>query len=246
MTRRTSLILLAAVAAAVALVPAAVHKDITATNDLIVLFALEPLVALGAVAACLAYLARHPESARGMMGVGISILLTGTALMTLFVIWLPEDNTILGTALVGGLLVMCGTALALAGSLIVAGVHQGGAIPVGIAAGVVAFLVATSGAVIAPLAPLRPQVAVALIVLIVSAGLALRRPDVLAPMLAGVLVAGLTVALIVVRGPDDWASASQTLKLYSFPALALCGLLDLLILDLWRDDSRSTAGHVTA
>jgi hypothetical protein len=177
-----------------------------------------------------------------MVGVGLSMLLTGAALITLFVAWLPEDNTILGTALVGSLLVMGGTALAIAGGLVVAGSRPGVAVPVGIAAGLVAFLVATSGGVIDPLSALRPQLAVALIVLIVSALLVLRRPDALAPVLAGLLVAALSVALIVVRGPDDWASASQTLKLYSFPALALCGLLDLLILGIWRDH-QSTAGQ---
>jgi hypothetical protein len=233
---------LAIVAVAAALASAAVHRDISATNDLIVLFALEPLIALGAVAAGLAYLALHPESGPGMVGVGLSALLTGAALSTLFVAWLPEDDTILGTALVGGLLVMDGTALAVAGGLVMAGRRPGTAIPAGIVAGLVAFLVATSGGVIAPLAALRPQLAVALIVLIVSASLVLRRPDALAPVLAGLLVAALSVALIVFRGPDDWASASQTLKLYSFPALALCGLLDLLILDIWRHH-RSTAGH---
>src|SRR5689334_7701878 len=99
MTWRMWIILLATVALVAALVPAAVHRDISATNDLFVLFPLEPLIALVAMAAGLAYLARHPQSAGGMLGVGVSVLLTGTALITLYVVWLPQDNTILGTAL---------------------------------------------------------------------------------------------------------------------------------------------------
>jgi hypothetical protein len=72
-------------------------------------------------------------------------------------------------------------------------------------------------------------VAIAALVIAHHKGLRLVQPIIFA--LAGSTG---TVAVLVVRGPGDWASASHSLKLYSFPILLMAVGLSLALIDIVR------------
>jgi hypothetical protein len=218
MRRLAILALVVLVMLAVTAISAVVHRDPSHTNDFVLLFGLEPFVVLvGGIAASI-YLARRRDNARGVLGVGLYALIIGTTFTTVFPLWLPEDDTILGTAFVGALLAMVGTALAIASALTVIGRTTATAQTIGWLCGVVAFLAAGVGGMIAPAALVRPQV---IVLLLVAAAVGLltrhRGQMILQPLLLRAAATILTILVLVVRGPGDWASASDTVKLYSFP-----------------------------
>ena len=71
MHRLVILALVVLVTLAVIAVSAVVHRDLSHSNDFILLYTLEPVVALlGGIAASV-YLARQRDSAAGMLGVGL-------------------------------------------------------------------------------------------------------------------------------------------------------------------------------
>src|SRR5437764_14771704 len=111
MKRLAILALVVLVTLAVTAISAVVHRDLSHTNDFVLLGVLEPFVVLVGGIAASVYLARRRDNARGMLGVGLYALIIGTTFVTAFPLWLPTDDTILGTALVGALLAMVGTAL---------------------------------------------------------------------------------------------------------------------------------------
>ena len=106
---------------AITAVSAGVHRDLPQTNDFGLLGALEPFVVLVGGLVASVYLARRPDNARGVLGVGLYSLISGTAFVTVFSFWLSTDDIILDTAFVGALLAMVGTALAIASALTLSG-----------------------------------------------------------------------------------------------------------------------------
>lgn len=227
-------ILVAALAAVISLVSALIPQR--NPNAFIVLFALEPIVVLAGGITVLALVSRRRARASGLLGVALYALMVGVTFITIFPIWLPQDDTILGTALVGGLLTTMGTMTALASALILAGRSTMMAIWVGVIAGLLAFVGSTAGGMIAPAAALRPQIVVLLLVLL---GVALcARREALRPALFAGVGTILTIAVLVARGPGDWASASTTVKLYSFPIFVIGLAISALIYDLLQ-----TGGH---
>src|SRR5437016_5946729 len=96
---------------AVTAVSAVVHRDLSHPNDFVLLNGLGPFVVLVGGIAASVYLARRRDNARGVLGVGLYALIIGTTFITVFSLWLSEDDIILDTAFLGGLLAMVGTAL---------------------------------------------------------------------------------------------------------------------------------------
>ena len=232
--RRAMVALVVVLATLAAALSAVVHRDLAHTNDFIVLFYLELLIPLVAGPAALAYVVSHHDRAWPMLAVGLHVLVVGTALITAFPIWLPQDNTILGAALLGSLLVMIGSGLAVSSSLLARGVASSATTGAGLLVGFAALLVATAGGVIAPAAALRPQIILAVLVVLGVVALAgpSRRP-LIAVLLVAALANGSAVAALLLRGPGDWASGSDTVKLYSFPIVVIVGAVSLLIIDLF-------------
>jgi hypothetical protein len=202
-------------------------------NQFIVLFSLEPLIVLAGGALLTRHLLRQPGNAAGMLGVGLYILAVGTAFITVFPIWLPEDDTILGTAFLGALLAMIGTVLAVAASMIMRGRAAHRALGIGAAWGLLAFVLALASGAIAPVATLHAQFVLPAIVLISIVPLTRRQPALLVrPLLLSAAATALTLATLLMRGPGDWASSSTSVKLYSFPIVVMGCALCIAILTL--------------
>jgi hypothetical protein len=233
MKRLALLALVVLVTLAATAVSAIVHRDLSHTNDFILLYALEPFVVLVGGIAASVYVARRRDNARGGLGVGLYALIIGTTFVTVFPLWLPQDNTILGTVLIGGLLAMVGTALAIASALALVGWPTVTGQTVGWLSGVFAFLAAMPGGMIGPVVLLRPPVIVLLLV-VAAVGLLMRhrRQMIRQPLLLSAAAAILTILVLVVRGPGDWASASNTVKLYSFPLIVMGIAISLAILQM--------------
>src|SRR5947209_15375723 len=106
---------------AITAVSAGVHRDLPQTNDFGLLGALEPFVVLVGGLVASVYLARRRDNGRGVLGVGLYSLIIGTTFITVFSFWLSEDDMVLETAFLGGLLAMVGTALAIASALTLSG-----------------------------------------------------------------------------------------------------------------------------
>ena len=104
MTRRMLLSgLVIAVAILLSVFSGAVHRDLRQTNGLFFLFPMELLaVPFGGAAAGRIVQSRR-DLARGMLGVGVYLMAVASALSTIYPIWLPDDDTILGSARLAGL-----------------------------------------------------------------------------------------------------------------------------------------------
>ena len=200
---------------------------------------------LGGIVASV-YLARRRDNARGALGVGLYSLIVGTTFVTVFSLWLSEDDIVLDTAFVGGLLAMVGTALSIASALTLIGRPTATAQTVGWLSGVVAFLAAMPrfmpgvvflaggpGGMIGP--AVLPNLYVIVLLLVAAAvGLLTRRRGqmILQPLLLSAGGTILTILDLVVRGPGDWASGSDTVKLYSFPMIVMGVAISLAILQV--------------
>ena len=187
------------------------------------LFPLELLGVLLAGIAAAVHLSGRREHAGAMLGVGLYLLVVAGAIGTLFPLWLPQDNTILGLAVLSGLLAAVGAALAFTSATILADspslsrLHATSA-----AAGSLAFLVVTAGGLVHPLAQLHaPLLFVAVVGLSAAALVRHQLRSLIRPLLLTLASATVTILMLLVRGPDDWASASGSLKLYSFPILVM-------------------------
>jgi hypothetical protein len=173
MKRLAVLGLVVLVTLAVTAVSAVVHPDMSHTNDFTLFgtLGLGPFVQLtegfavlvGGIAASV-YLARQRDNARGVLGVGLYSLISGTAFVTVFSFWLSTDDIILDTAFVGALLAMVGAALAIASALTLSGRPTATVQTVGWLCGVVAFLAVGAGGINVPVPLVRPQFIVLLLV----------------------------------------------------------------------------------
>src|SRR5919202_4287309 len=256
MKRLAVLGLVVLVTLAVTAVSAVVHPDMSHTNDFTLFgtLGLGPFVKqtevfavlVGGIAASV-YLARRRDNARGVLGVGLYSLIIGTTFITVFSFWLPEDDIILATAFVGAVLTMVGTALAIASALTLRGRPTAMAQTVGwlsgvvaflaalprVVPGVVAFLATSPGGMIGPV--VLPHLHVIVLLLVVAAvGLLTRHRGrmIRQPLLLSAAATILTILVLVVRGPGDWASGSDTLKLYSFPLIVMGIAISLAILQV--------------
>ena len=196
------------------------------------------------------YLARRRDNARGVLGVGLHSLIIGTTFIAVFSFWLSEDDIILDTAFVGGLPAMVGTALAIASALTLIGRPTATAQTVGWLSGVVAFLAGGPGGMIGP--AVLPNLYVIVLLLVAAAvGLLTRRRGqmILQPLLLSAGGTILTILDLVVRGPSDWASGSDTVKLYSFPMIVMGIAISLAILQITapgRSLPRGRPGNTSA
>jgi hypothetical protein len=189
---------------AVTAVSTGVHRDLSHPNDFVLLSALGPfLVLMGGIAASV-YLARRRDSARGVLGVGLYSLMSGTAFVTVFSRWLAEDDIIPDTAFVGALLAMVGTALAISSALTLRGRPTAMALTAGWLAGVVAFLAVGAGGINVPTPLVRPQFTVLLLV-VATVGLLTRHQGqmLLQPLLLSAGGTILTILDLVMGGPGD-------------------------------------------
>jgi hypothetical protein len=202
---RTALsILLIAAGLTAAFVSGRLQRDLSHTNDFIVLFPLEIIGVL--VAGVIAVRVRAP------LPVALYLLVISAAIATVFPLWLPEDDTILGSALLAGVLAAVGAALSL----------NRWAVP----GGGLAFITVTASGWVAPLAHLYlAVVSVSLFIAYVLWRVRPERRTVLWVVAASVF----TAVVVVLRGPDDWASASTSVKLYSFPVLLIALGVSILL-----------------
>jgi hypothetical protein len=92
----------------------AVHRDLRQTNTLFFLFPIELLALPFGGAAAGRILQSRRDLAPGMLGVGVYLIAVAGAMSTIYSMWLPEDDTILGSALLAGLWAGVGANLALA------------------------------------------------------------------------------------------------------------------------------------
>ena len=230
MSRRAVLTAIIALAVAAELGARLIAQGPAQSNRLIVLFPLGLLAAVAGWLTGLTWRARTAREAQGLVGAGACALIAGAALLTLFPRWLPSDNGILGTALLGGLLMAAGTSLALSGALALAGVRRPGAI---LLASLLAFVAATGGGMIAPLSAIQsPWLVVAAVGLGALLPNRTRLPALARPLALGAAGGLLALVVLLVRGPGDWATASRSLRLYSFPVVVLVWAAGLLIVDL--------------
>jgi hypothetical protein len=232
---------------AVTAVSTSVHRDIPQTNDFVLLTALEPFVVLVGGIVASVYLAKRRDNARGVLGVGLYSLIIGTTFITVFSFWLSEDDIVLATAFVGALLAMVGTALAIASALTLRGRPTAMAQTVGwlcgvvgflavmprVMPGLVAFLATSPSGTIGP-AVLPNLHVIVLLLVVAAAGLLTRHRGqvILQPLLLSAGGTILTILDLVVRGPGDWASGSDTVKLYSFPMIVMGVAISLAILQV--------------
>ena len=233
MKRLAVLGLVVLVTLAVTAVSAVVHPDMSHPNDFLLLGTLGPVVVLVCGIAASVYLARRRDNARGMLGVGLYSLIMGTTFVTVFAHWLSEDDIILDTAFVGALLAMVGTALAIASALTLSGQPTATVQTVGWLCGVVAFLAVGAGGINVPVPLVRPQFIVLLLVVAAVGLLTCHRGQMLLqPLLLSAGGTILTILDLVVRGPGDWASGSDTVKLSSFPLIVMGIAISVAILQV--------------
>lgn len=232
MGRRALAVLLIILAITASVIAPRVHRPLTQSNMFFFLFPMELLgVLLGGVVAA-GYLLGHPDHARGTLGTGLYILLVAAAVGVVFPLWLPTDDAILGSALLAGLLAAVGAGLSLGSAAALAGRFPAGAYAIGLPSAALAFLLVTAGGVVAPLAAYRFPLLITVLVAVGVLGLVWRQRTLL-PLPVALAAAGtaVTVVVLVARGPDDWASASTTIKLYSLPIVVLALGVGLAILD---------------
>ena len=222
---------LVGVGAVVSLWSAQVPRTLVQTNDFILLFPLGLLLVIGGGIAGLRRLLARRQDAAGLLGVGLYLLGLAGALSTAFPVWLPEDDTILGSAVLAGLLAGVGALLSLASAETLAGALPSHRTTLAAIGGGLAWLVVTAGGLVASLFQLH----LPLVLLVLLGAIAVLRSWPLRrlfgrPLLVALAGAVATVALLLLRGPDDWAAASRTLKLYSFPILLIAVGTSLAIL----------------
>src|SRR5919109_4460723 len=82
MKRLAILALVVLITLAATAVSAIVHRDLSHTNDFILLFALEPFVVLVGGIAASVYVAMRRDNARGVLGIGLYGLVSGTTFVT--------------------------------------------------------------------------------------------------------------------------------------------------------------------
>jgi hypothetical protein len=111
-----------------------------------------------------AYLARRGDLAAGTLAVGLYLLLVAPAIGTAFPLWLPHDNTILGSALLAGLIAGVGTGLTLVGAGGLGGRSRTVPNTIGLTAAILASLAVTAGGAVSPLARLHLPVVVGVLV----------------------------------------------------------------------------------
>jgi len=231
---------LVAVGAGASLWSAQVPRTLAQTNDFLILFPLGLLlVVIGGLAGLRRLLARRQDAA-ALLGVGLYLLGLAGAVSTAFPVWLPEDDTILGSAVLAGLLAGVGALLSLASAEALAGASPARRSTVAAVGGGLAWLVVTAGGLVAPLFQLHLPLA---LIVLLGAVAVLRswtqRQQIGRPLLVALAGAVATVALLLLRGPDDWASASRSLKLYSFPILVIAVGTSLAILSTTARRTRS-------
>jgi hypothetical protein len=250
MKRLAALALVVLAMLAVSAVATGVHRDLSRPNDFALLGGLEPFVVLVGGIAATVYLARRRDNARGVLGVGLYSLISGTAFVTVFSFWLSTDDIILDTAFVGALLAMVGTALAIASALTLRERPTATAQTVGWLCGVVAFLAVGAGGINVPAPLVRPQFIVLLLV-VAAVGLLTRHrcQMLLQPLLLSAGGTILTILGLFVRGPGDWASGSDTVNLFSFPLIVMGIAISLAIVQLTalgRSLPRGRPGNTSA
>src|SRR5579859_7879988 len=95
-------------------------RDVSHTNDFVPLFPLELIgMVLAGLLATVGVLARR-TSPEATLAVGLYIVVVAVAIGTLLPLWLPQDNTVLGSALLAGVLVGVGTSIALVSAAVLA------------------------------------------------------------------------------------------------------------------------------
>jgi hypothetical protein len=235
MLRRVVAVLLIVVGVLLSVISGLVHRDLSQTNSLFMLFPVELLLLPlgGAVAGN--YLRRRGEVASAMLGVGVYVLIVASAVSTVYPLWLPSDNTVLGSALLAGIWAGVGANLALASAAVLAGWSASNRFILSGVGGVLAFLFVTAGGVVSPLfrlqVPLLSSTAVALSAPAIARA---ERRRLVYPLALALIGSAGTIAVLLARGPDDWASASLSLKLYSFPIVLITlgvslGLMDVVL-----------------
>jgi hypothetical protein len=212
-----------------------VHRDFRQTNSLFLLFPMQ-MVALplaGALAGrCLR--SRH-DLAPGMLGVGVYLLAVACAVSTIYPMWLPEDDTILGSTgrLVGG----GRRQSALASAAILASWSSTRTSIVSGIGGVLTFLLVAMGGIDWLLFQLHiPLVAIAAVAIAALAIVHHKGPQLVQPIILALAGGVGALAVLLWRGPGDWASASSSLKLYSFPILLVAIGVSLAPMDIVQRD----------
>jgi hypothetical protein len=236
----SGLVVLVAVLASA--VSGSVQRGIGHGNDFVVLYPLELLaVPLGAVAAARRLRAGR-EVAPGLLGLGLYLLIVAGAVSTAYPLWLPSDDAILGSALLAGVLAGAGASLALSSAAVLAGWPASSRVVVGRAGGLLAFLLVTLGGMVAPLPRLQVPLLVVAVFAMAALLLARRgRTPVTRPLAAAIAGGSATVAVLLARGPGDWASASTSVKLYSFPIALMALGIGLAMFDVTPRRDRQPA-----
>ena len=145
-----------------------IPRNLTRTNDVIAVFPVEILVVLAGGVAAWSYLQTRSDHTSGFFGVGVYLLVVAVALGTLLPRWLPTDNTILGAALLAGLLAADGASLTRASSATLAGWSRPRSTTAGLLAGSLAFLAVMAGGMLAPLLQLQIPLFVTVVVIVVG------------------------------------------------------------------------------
>lgn len=203
------------------------------------IFYLEVGIVLLGGASALAFLLWQPSNAPGMFGVGLYTLIMGLVFFTIFPVWLSGEWLLDGALVLAAVLAALGLALLLTSGAILIGGPRPRALALGLAGGpsllalgwVAAFVGAREG--VRHIA-LSPTILVAALALLVLGGLLAllgrQRGGVILPVILACGGAVFTIALLLARGPSDWASGAPSLHLYSFPIAVIGKAISLAIM----------------
>lgn len=243
MKRLMALALVVVAAALVSEVAATVQPQpasgTPASGGFPLIFYLEVLLILIGGVSGLTFLVWRPANAPGMFGVGLYTLIMGLVFFTIFPLWLSLDWIEDAALVLAAVLAILGLVLLLVSGALLAGRPAPRAIALGALAGpgllalgwAAAFLGARSGT---RTLGISPAVLLAGLALLVLGSLVLlvghRRRVIVVPVLLASLGAAFTIALLLARGPDDWATGAPSLHLYSFPIALVGKALSLAIL----------------
>lgn len=196
------------------------------------------IVLLGGVSA-LAFLLWQPSNAPGMLGVGLYTLIMGLVFFTVFPVWLSGQWLLDGALVLAAILAALGLALLLTSGALLTGGVRTRALALGLAGGpgllalgwVAAFVGARAGVRHTVISPALLVAALALLVLGgLLALLGRQRGGVILPVVLACGGAVFTIALLLARGPGDWASGAPSLHLYSFPIAVIGKAISLAIM----------------
>lgn len=217
------------------------------------IFYLEVGIVLLGGATALGFLVWQPGNAPGLFGVGLYTLIMGLVFFTIFPLWLSGEWILDGALVLAAILAALGLTLLLASTAILAGQSRARSLTFGLGGGPTLLALGWTAAFIGAREGVRhitlnPPLLLGALAFLVFGGLlgvlGRQRGIVILPMLLACGGAAFTIALLLARGPSDWASGAPSLHLYSFPIAMIGKAISLAIMHVTQRYHTSAARGV--